>query len=99
MAFTASAILEVESGASDTTGVGVFDPGVTGMDATASVASANTSAPVVTVNGEAAGDVNMWFYLKSGTSSIPGWYQITAVDTTNHKYTLNAAIGAAVLAN
>jgi hypothetical protein len=99
LAFTASAVLEVESGASDTTGVGVFDPGVSGMDNALSIASANTSAPVVTVTGEAAGDVNMWFYLKSGTSSIPGWYPIVSVDTTNHKYTLNAAIGAAVLAN
>jgi len=98
-AFTASAVIEVQTGGSDSTGVGVFDPGVAGMDATASVASANTSAPVVTVNGEAAGDVNMWFYLKSATSSLPGWYKISSVDTTNHKYTINATIGSAVLAN
>lgn len=79
--------------------MGVFDPGVAGMDTTASVTSANTSAPVVTVTGEAAGDVNMYFFLKAGTNSIPGWYPITAVDTSAHTYTLNATVGAVVLTN
>lgn len=98
MAFTAGAYWEVQSGGSDSSGGG-FDTGVAGFLADWAIASANTSAPVVTSASYnfVAGDVGAWFFLKSGTSSIPGWYIIVSV--ASNAATLNATIGQGVLFN
>lgn len=98
MAFSSSAVWEVESGASDSNGGG-FDPGVTGFptDGTVDTNTGNTSAPVFSSASYnfVAGDVGAWIFIKSGTNSIPGWYKIASV--ASNKATLNAAIGAATL--
>lgn len=99
MALPASTVHEVQTGGSDTLNGGCFDPNNAGMNGSFSIASANTSASVVSHGSYnfAAGDVGNWFYLKSGTSSIPGWYKIASVAA--NQATLNATIGAGVLAN
>ena len=79
---------------------GGFDTNVAGFptDGTTDANTGNTSAPVFSSASYnfVAGDVGAWIYIKSGTSSIPGWYKIASV--ASNKATLNAAIGAAVLA-
>lgn len=99
MAFTASACWEVETTGNDAS-AGGFDPGVAGFptDLTTDANTGNTSAPVCSSASYnfVAGDVGAWIYVKSGTSWTPGWYKITSVAT--NKATVNATIGAAVLA-
>src|SRR5688572_24727159 len=99
MAFTASTVWEVQALGLDTNGGG-FDPGVAGFptDGTTDSNTGNTSTPVFSSASYAfvADDVGHWVYIKSGTNSLPGWYKITSV--AGGKATLNAAIGAAVLA-
>lgn len=99
MAFSSQAMWQVINGGNDaTTGNGGgFDPGGCTFDNTASVASANTSAPVVTITNYSfvAGDVGAWWYPSAGTGLIPGWYPIASV--SGGSATLNAAIGAAQL--
>lgn len=99
MAFTSSATWECQQSASDSNGGG-FDPGVAGFptDLTTDANTGNTSAPVCSSASYnfVAGDVGAWLYIKSGTSWIPGWYKITSV--ASNKATVNATIGAAVLA-
>lgn len=58
--------------------------------------NANTSAPVVicTNYNFVAGDVGNWWFLKSGTSGIPGWYKIASV--ASNAATLTAGIGTAL---
>lgn len=100
MAFTSSAIWEVQVTGNDANGGG-FDPGVAGFstDGTVDSNTGNTAAPVFsTVSYSfAASDVGAWVYIKAGTNSIPGWYKIVSV--AGGKATLNASIGQAVLAN
>lgn len=99
MALTASAVAEVWSNGSDNN-AGFFDPGVAGFptDGTVDSNTGNTAAPVFSSASYnfVAGDVNAWIYIKSGTNSLPGWYKIVSV--ASNKATLNATIGAAVLA-
>lgn len=99
IAFTTSAIWECETGANDAN-AGGFDPGVAGFptDGTTDANTGNTASPVFSSASYnfAAGDVGAWIYIKSGTSSLPGWYKIASV--ASNKATLSAAIGAAVLA-
>jgi hypothetical protein len=95
---SAFVIWEIESGGSDTTNSGGFDPSQTaGMFADGAVSSAGTAAPIfssVSYNF-VAGDVNAWVYIASGTSSIPGWYKITSLSGNNA--VLNATAGQATL--
>jgi len=79
---------------------GGFDPGVAGFDNTASIASANTASPVVTITNYSfvAGDVGAWFYVKSGTNTIPGWYKIVSVGSGPNSATLDGTIGHCPLA-
>jgi hypothetical protein len=96
MAIPATAVIEVEYSGSDSSG-GIFDPGNANFSNGFSISSANTSAPVVTHSSYnfVSGDVGAWFFLKSGTSSLPGWYQIASV--ASNAATLSAAIGAGVI--
>lgn len=105
MALSASSILQVWNGGLDDVTVtgdasgngGGFDPNGCTFDNTASVASANTNAPVVTITNYTfvAGDVGAWFYAASGTSLVPGFYPIASVAAG--LATLNATLGAAQL--
>ncbi len=101
MALAATSIFEVWTTGSDTLNGGIFDPGQTaGMYATWAIASSNTSSPVLSNASVTftSASVNAWFFLSSGTNSIPAWYKIVSVDTTGGtSATLNAAIGAGVL--
>lgn len=65
------------------------------MSATWSISSANTSAPVVSNANYSfvSGDVGNWFFIKSGASATPGWYQIASVATG--AATLTAGVGTA----
>lgn len=99
MAFSASSVWEVQASGSDNN-AGGFDPGVAGFptDGTTDSNTGNTASPVFSSASYSfvAGDVGHWVYIKSGTNSLPGWYKIASV--SGGKATLNAAIGAAVLA-
>lgn len=98
MAFTASAVWEVETGGNDANGGG-FDCGVSGFptDGTVDANTGNTTAPVFSSASYnfVAGDVGAWVFIKSGTNSIPGWYKISSV--ASNKATLDGTIGHAVL--
>lgn len=101
MGFTGALIWELESGGDDTNNGGGFDSGVSGFatDLTVTANTGNTSTPEVSSASYnfVAGDVNHWLFIKAGTNWIPGFYQITSVDGTTHKATVNAAIGAATI--
>lgn len=92
--------LNASATASNVNGGG-FNPANTNMltDLTTDSNTANTASPVVSSASYnfAAGDVNHWLYIKSGTNWTPGWYQIASV--ASNKATLSAAIGAAVQTN
>ncbi len=98
MAFSATTILEVQTGGDDTNNGGAFNPANANMatDLTTDANTANTSSPVVSsasYNFQAR-DVGHWVYIKSGTNWTPGWYQIASV--ASNKATLSASAGAAV---
>lgn len=98
MSLPSTVLLEVQTGGSDTTGAGGFDPANANMIATGSVASANTSAPVISAGlsySFQSRDVGHWVYLQTGTAVIPGWYHILSV--SGGSATLDGAIGHAVL--
>lgn len=99
MALPSTSVLSIIVGGSDTANGPVFDPSNASMATDWSVASANTSSPVVTSASYTfvASDVGAWWFNKSGTNGIPGWYQIVSVSAG--AATLSAAIGAAVLTN
>ncbi len=100
MALSASTIAEVRTGGDDTNGAGLFDPSKVSAGGWTDGAAtlANTSAPVFTSASYnfVAADISAWLYIDSGTSWLPGWYQITGVGS--NAATLSAAIGAGVLA-
>lgn len=98
MALSASTIWEVQTGGSDTTNGGAFDPSQTaGMFTDGAATSANTSAPVFTSASYnfVAGDVGAWLYVASGTNWLAGWYKIASVAA--NAATLTATAGLAVL--
>ncbi len=101
MALPATTVVEVQTGGSDTLNGATFSTASTGKptDLTTDANTANTASPVVSsaLYNFVAGDVSHWVYIQAGTDWIPGWYQIVSV--ASNKATLNAAIGAAVLAN
>lgn len=96
MALGAATIWEVRIGGADTSGGG-FNPGNANGVTDIAVSSADTAAPVATTASYTfvAGDVGHWLFIKSGTNSIPGWYQIASVAAG--AATLNATAGAAIL--
>lgn len=99
MAFTATAVWEVQTGGDDTNNGGGFDTGVSGFptDGTVDTNTGDTASPVFSSASYnfVAGDVGASIYIKSGTDSIPGWYPIVSV--ASNKATLDAAIGAAAV--
>lgn len=101
MAFAATTVWEVNTGGSDTDNGGGFDPGNSSMinDLACDTDTGNTASPVVSSASYnfVANDVGHWVYVQSGANWTPGWYKIASV--ASNKATLNAAIGAAVLAN
>lgn len=96
MALSATAIIDVRNGGSDTANGGLFYTGPT-FSGTFTATVANTSAPVVTHSTYSfvAGDVGAYLFISAGTNWLPGWYQIASV--AGGLATLNAAIGAAIL--
>lgn len=66
-------------------------------DGTVDTNTGNTASPVFSsaTYNFVAGDVGAWLYVKAGTNTIPGWYQIASV--ASNKATLTATIGAGVL--
>lgn len=99
MAFTNSAVWEVQTGGSDTNNGGGFDPGVAGFPTDGAATLATSSAPVFTSASYTfvAGDVGASLYIKSGTNWTAGWYSIASVSAG--AATLSAALGAGVLGN
>lgn len=97
-AFNAATIWDVRSSGSDSNGGG-FDAANTNFatDLAADTNTGNTSSPVVSSASYnfVAGDVGHWLYIKSGTNSFPGWYQIASV--ASNKATLTASLGSACL--
>lgn len=89
--------LNASATASNVNGGG-FNPSNAGMltDLTTDANTANTNSPIASSASYnfAAGDVNHWLYIKSGTSWTPGWYQILSV--ASNKATLAGTIGTAV---
>ena len=96
MAFT-NPIWEVRTTGDDTNFGGGFDVGVAGFATDLKATSGTTSAPVVSTASYdfVAGYVNAWMFIKAGTNWLPGWYQITAVNTgvSPHTATLDATAG------
>lgn len=74
-----------------------FNPGNSNMltDLACDTGTGNTASPVVSSASYnfAAGDVDHWVYIKSGTNWTPGWYKIASV--ASNKATLNGTIGQA----
>ncbi len=68
-------------------------------DGTVDTNTGNTSAPVFSSASYnfVAGDVGAWIYIKSGTNTYPGFYQIASV--ASNKATLTATVGSGVLFN
>lgn len=99
MALSVLTVYEVNGSATsgNVNGAG-FNPSNANMltDLTTDANTANTSAPVVSSASYnfAAGDVNNWLYVKSGTNWTPGWYKIASV--ASNKATLTAGVGTAV---
>lgn len=75
---------------------GGFNPGNSNFISDWTATSANTASPVVSSASYSfiAGDVNAYFYVKSGTNWTPGWYKIVSV--AGGSATLDASVGAAV---
>lgn len=96
MAFNAAAILIVRTGGSDNNSGG-FNPANANFATDGAVSSATTSAPVFSTASYnfVAGDVGARVFIKSGTSSIPGWYTIASV--ASNQATLTASAGNATL--
>lgn len=99
MALTIGTIFEIRASATtaNVNGAG-FNPANANFptDGTVDTNTGNTASPVFSsaTYNFAAGDVGAWIYVKSGTNTIPGWYQIANV--ASNKATLSAAIGAGV---
>ena len=68
-------------------------------DGTVDTNTGNTDSPVFSSASYnfVAGDVGAWIYVKSGTNTYPGFYQIASV--ASNKATLSAAVGAGVWHN
>lgn len=100
-ALPATNVFEMEVGGSDTANAGMFDPGNANMSNGWAVASANTASPVLShaTVVPLAGDAGAFFFLKSGTNGIAGWYKIVSVDLIGNTWTLDATIGHATLSN
>jgi hypothetical protein len=98
MALPNTAILRALPGGSATNGGG-FNPANTGFLANGAATSATGASPVFSSVSYSfvAGDVGHWLYIKSGTNTVPGWYQIASVAGGNA--TLSAAIAAGFTAN
>lgn len=92
MALSATCIIEVQNGGSDTLNGGLFNPGAT-LNSNLAATSATGSSPVVTsaTYNFVAGDVGHWLFIKSGTNWTPGWYQIASVSAG--AATLTAGVG------
>lgn len=98
MALSANTIWEIQTGGSDTTNGGGFDPSQTAEMFTDGAATLATSAAPVFTSASynfVAGDVGAWVYIASGTNWTPGWYKIASVAA--NAATLNATIGSANL--
>lgn len=76
---------------------GGFNPSNTNFltDGTVDTNTGNTASPVFSSASYnfVAGDVGHWLFVKSGTNTIPGYYQIASV--ASNKATLTASIGSA----
>jgi len=98
MALSGDTCWEVRTGGSDSVNGGGFNPGNSNFptDGTVDTNTGNTASPVFSSASYnfVAGDVGAWVFIKSGTNTLPGWYQIASV--ASNKATLSAAIGAAV---
>jgi hypothetical protein len=92
--FRSSATASMVNGGGFNTGNANFP-----TDLTTDSNTGNTASPVVSsaTYNFAAGDVNAWVYVKSGTSWTPGFYQIASV--ASNKATLSAGVGQAVQLN
>ena len=68
-------------------------------DGTVDTNTGNTNSPVFSSASYnfVAGDVGAWIFIKSGTNTYPGFYQIASV--ASNKATLTASVGTAVLFN
>lgn len=96
MSLPATAVLEIETGGSDTQCGGGFDPSSSGLLTNLAATVATGNAPVVTSASYnfVAGDVGAWLFIQSGTNWTPGWYKISSV--ASNAATVNATIGAAL---
>lgn len=98
MAFNQATFWEIRTTGDDTNNGGGFDTGVAGFPTDGAATIATGAVPVFTSASYnfVSGDIGAWIYVKSGTNWTPGWYNITSVAA--NAATLNATIGAAVLA-
>lgn len=78
-----------------------FNPSNTNFltDGTVDTNTGNTASPVFSSASYnfVAGDVGHWLFVKSGTSTVPGYYQIASV--ASNKATLAASIGSGNIVN
>jgi hypothetical protein len=98
LALSTATIWEVRAAGSDSAAGGGFNPSNANFptDGTVDTNTGNTSAPVFSSASYnfTANDVGAWLFVKSGTNTYPGWYQIASV--ASNKATLSAAIGAGI---
>lgn len=101
-AIPGGAVWNIRSGATAANANGAFfNPGNTNFstDGTVDTNTGNTASPVFSSLSYnfVAGDVGAWLYVKSGSDTYPGWYQIASV--ASNKATLTASTGAGVWHN
>lgn len=98
MALTAGTIWQIQATATtgNVNGAG-FNPANANMLTNFAATNGNTSSPVITSASYnfTANDVGHYFYVKSGTNWVAGWYPIASVAA--NAATLDASVGAAVL--
>jgi hypothetical protein len=95
-AFINGVTWEVEQGSSNNNGAS-FSPGVTGFATDGQATVGNTASPVFSSASYnfVAGDVGAWLFIKSGTSSTPGFCKIASVAA--NAATLTASAGTCTL--
>jgi hypothetical protein len=94
--FASTTWWEVQTGGSDTSNGGGFDPANANFATDLTATSGTGSAPVVSSASYnfVSTDVGHWLFVQSGTNWRPGWYQIASV--ASNAATLTASSGSGV---
>ena len=94
---SATTVMEVRVGGSDTANGGGFDPANASMATDLAATSANTASPVVTSAScnFVTRHNSTYLFVQGGTNWVPGWYLV--VSTAGNAATLDAAVGHVIL--